>query len=140
MSRELKVKAVLESVAAVTDFVDAELEAAACPMKIQMQVDVVIDELVSNVANYAYPEETGDLTIQIAVNEDPKEFIMTLIDSGIPYNPLEKEDPDINASVEDRPIGGLGIFMVKKMMDDMKYQYLDGKNILTVRKYLTLKK
>lgn len=139
MSKELKVKALLENVAAVTEFVDVELEAEGCPMKAQMQIDVVIDELVSNVANYAYSDGVGELTVRVDFQDDPKEFIMTLIDSGVPYNPLEKEDPDISASVEDRPIGGLGIFMVKKMMDDMQYEYLDGKNILTVRKYLTRK-
>jgi len=131
---ELTLTAELENVPKVTEFVDARLEACGCPMKSQMQVDVAIDELFSNIANYAYNPEVGPATVRVAVDGEPLAVTITFIDRGVPYNPLGKDDPDVALSVEDRQIGGLGIFMVKKLMDDMTYEYRDGQNILTIRK------
>lgn len=131
---ELTLTAELENVPKVTEFVDERLEACGCSMKAQMQVDVAIDELFSNIANYAYNPEIGPATIQVTVDGDPLAVTITFIDRGVPYNPLEKDDPDVDLSAEDRKIGGLGIFMVKKLMDDMTYEYRDGKNILMIRK------
>jgi len=131
---ELTLTAELENVPKVTEFVDERLEACGCSMKAQMQVDVAIDELFSNIANYAYNPEIGPATIQVTVDGDPLAVTITFIDRGVPYNPLEKDDPDVDLSAEDRTIGGLGIFMVKKLMDDMTYEYRDGKNILMIRK------
>jgi len=131
---ELTLTAELENVPKVTEFVDERLEACGCPMKSQMQVDIAIDELFSNIANYAYNPEVGPATIRVSVDGDPLAVTITFIDRGVPYNPLVKDDPDIELNVEDRQIGGLGIFMVKKLMDDMTYEYRDGQNILTIRK------
>ena len=118
----------------VLAFVDGELEAMGCSMKAQMQIDVAVEELFVNIASYAYAPETGEATIRIAAEQDPPAVEITFIDGGIPYDPLAKPDPDVTLAAEDRQIGGLGIFMVKKTMDDMKYEYRDGKNILTIRK------
>lgn len=134
MKNEITVKAIIENIEQVQDFVAGILEQADCPIKVQMQLNVILDELVSNVARYAYNPNIGDLTVQVEVEDGNAELNLTLLDSGIPYNPLEKPDPDITASVEERPIGGLGIFMVKKMTNDMTYEYEDGKNTLTIRK------
>ena len=132
--QELTLAAKLENVAAVTEFVDGLLEDALCPLKAQMQIDVAIDELFSNIARYAYNGGEGEATVKVDFIDDPRQVSITFIDSGIPYNPIEQEDPDITLSAEDRKIGGLGIFIVKKTMDDISYQHKDGQNILTIKK------
>lgn len=132
--KELTVDATIENVAAVTAFVDEQLEQLDCPMKTQIQVDIAIDELFDNIANYAYNLEIGVATVRIEVTEDPLAVVITFIDNGVPYDPLAKADPDVTLSAEKRQIGGLGIYIVKKSMDNISYEYKDGMNILTIRK------
>ncbi len=134
--KELTVEATLENIEVVTDFINAELETLDCPLKAQMQIDVAIDELFGNIAHYAYDGESGKATVRFAAENDPRCAVITFIDSGKPYDPLEKDDPDTSLSAEDREVGGLGIFLVKKTMDDIYYEYRDGRNILTVKKNL----
>ncbi len=126
----------ISDINAVTEFIEAELEKVDCPMKTIVQLNIAIDELYSNIVRYGYPNEKGPVTVTLVVREDPHRVYIRFCDEGIPYNPLTKEDPDITLSAEDRKIGGLGIFIVKKTMDEMKYKYEDGKNILTVMKLL----
>ena len=137
-SKRITVEAVLENVEKVTEFVNQELEQLGCSVKTQMQIDVAIDELFGNIANYAYhPQKGGMATIEVSRSaESPAQVAITFQDQGKPYNPLEKEDPDITLGAAERPIGGLGIFLVKKTMDDIAYEYRDGKNILTIKKNL----
>lgn len=135
--KELTIAATLENIEKVTDFVNEQLEALDCPMKMQMQIDIAIDELLSNIARYAYAPKTGDVTVRLESLDDPISVTITFIDNGIPYNPLEKNDPDTTLSLEERPIGGLGIYMVKKTMDDMTYEHKDGQNILSIKKNLS---
>lgn len=130
---KLTLPAVTENIEKVTDFVNGLLEAADCPPKAMMQIDVAIDELFGNIANYAYGSETGDATVGVEITED-RTVIITFADSGVPYDPLQKPDPDVTLSAEEREIGGLGIFMVKKTMDDMVYEYAEGQNILSIKK------
>ena len=132
--RELTVDATIENIEKVTDFVNEELEKLDCPMKAQIQIDVAIDELFGNIAHYAYNPNVGPATIRVEVVEDPMAVVLTFIDHGIPYDPLAKEDPDIKLSAEERKIGGLGIYMVKKSMDEITYEYKDGQNILRIKK------
>lgn len=132
--KELTINATIENVAAVTAFVDEQLEQLDCPVKTQLQVDVAIDELFGNIANYAYNPEVGAATVRVEVTENPLAVVITFIDNGIPYDPLAKADPDITLSAEEREIGGLGIYMVKKTMDDISYEYRNGQNILRIRK------
>lgn len=132
--KEIVVEATIESIPKVTAFVDEQLEQLECPMKTQMQVDMAIDELFSNIAYYAYNPETGSATVRVEVTENPLAVVLTFIDNGVPYDPLAKEDPDITLSIEERGIGGLGIYMVKKTMDDVSYEYKDGQNILRIKK------
>ena len=134
--KELTIAATVENIGTVTDFVNEQLEALDCPMKAQMQIDIAIDELFGNIAHYAYNPEVGNATVRVEVTEDPLAVIITFIDKGIPYDPLAKADPDTTLSAEERKIGGLGIFMVKKSMDDVAYEYKDGQNILKIKKYL----
>ncbi|HIU59732.1 MAG TPA: ATP-binding protein [Candidatus Scatosoma pullistercoris] len=131
--KELTVDATVENIATVTEFVNAQLEQSGCPPKIQMQIDIAIDELFGNIAHYAYDPDVGPATVRVEVDEEPC-VIITFIDNGVPYDPLGKEDPDITLSAEERGIGGLGVYMVKKSMDDISYEYRDGQNILRIKK------
>lgn len=130
---EITVHTDLENLDKVTAFVEAALESYNPSMKAQMQLNVAIDELFSNIVHYS---KSADATIQVEVKNDPKQVKLTFIDSGVPYNPLIKSDPDITLSAEERQIGGLGIFLVKKTMDGMEYQRTDNKNQLTIYKNL----
>ena len=132
--KELYVEAKDENLDTVIAFVEEQLEAYGCPMKTMMQVDIAVEEIFVNIAHYAYNPAVGGATIRAEVTEDPLQVSITFVDNGVPYDPLAKEDPDITLSAEDRQIGGLGIFMVKKSMDDMTYEYKDGQNILTIKK------
>ena len=131
--KELTIDATVENIATVTEFVNAQLEQSGCPPKIQMQIDIAIDELFGNIAHYAYDPDVGPATVRVEVDEEPC-VIITFIDNGVPYDPLGKEDPDITLSAEERGIGGLGVYMVKKSMDDISYEYRDGQNILRIKK------
>ena len=133
---KITLPAVIESIETATDFVNGVLEDVGCSMRAQMQLAIALDELMSNVAHYAYKSGQGDVTVSIEILKDPKRAVLTLTEEGAPYNPLEKEDPDVTLSAEKRKIGGLGIFIVKRSMDDMTYEYKDGKNIVTVVKYI----
>ena len=132
----ITVDATIDNVQTITDFVDERLEEMNCPVKAQMQIDIVIDELCSNVARYAYSDKTGKVTVSVDTVDKPMKVWLTFTDEGVPYNPLAKEDPDITLSAEERKLGGLGIYMVKKMMDEFRYEYKDGKNIVTVCKVI----
>ena len=134
--KSITVEAKIENVDKVTEFVNEVLEEKECPLKVQMQLDVAIDEIFGNIAYYAYGKGSGNSTIQIEMEDNPPKITLTFIDQGIPYNPLENKDPDITLDIEDREIGGLGIFLVKKTMDELSYEYADGQNILTMKKEL----
>ena len=135
--KELVIEAKIENLNDVIAFLDEQLELVDCPIKIQMQMDIAVEEIYINIASYAYEGKTGDARIKIDTDSDPGKVLVTFYDTGIPYNPLAKEDPDVTLSADERQIGGLGIFMVKKSMDDMKYEYKDGQNILTLIKKLS---
>ncbi len=132
--REITMPAAIESIPAVTDFVNAELEKLECPMKAQMQIDVAVDELFSNIARYAYGAGSGDATVRVEPTENPRGVQVTFIDSGISYNPLEAPEPDVTLSADKRQVGGLGIFVVRKTMSSVTYESVDRRNILRIRK------
>lgn len=134
--KELTIAATVENIDAVTDFVNEQLEALDCPVKAQMQIDIAIDELFGNIAHYAYNPEVGEATVRVEVVDEPLSVVITFIDGGVPYDPLAAEEPDTTLSAEERTLGGLGIFMVKKSMDDVTYRYENGRNILAIRKKL----
>lgn len=138
--KELTLAATLENIDAVTDFVNEQLELLDCPMKAQMQINIAIDEIFSNIARYAYAPGSGDATVRVETVSDPPAVMITFIDAGTPYNPLTKEDPDTTLSAEEREIGGLGIYMVKKSMDAMEYAFEDGCNKLSIKKILSVGK
>jgi anti-sigma regulatory factor (Ser/Thr protein kinase) len=116
--------------------VDERLEACGCPPRAQMQIGVAVEEIFVNIADYAYAPEKGKATVRVEVSGDPVTVTITFLDHGIPYDPLAKEDPNLQSSAEEREIGGLGIFLTKQIMDDVAYTYKDGQNILTLKKNL----
>lgn len=132
--KEITVPAVLEELDRVLEFVNGELIACGCPVKTQMQLDIAVEELYVNIARYAYHPEIGNATVRCTVGGDPLQVTVQFLDGGKPYNPLLNEDPNVTLTAEERSIGGLGIYMVKKSMDVIEYQYLEEKNVLTIRK------
>ncbi len=118
----------------VLAFTEEQLEAAVCPMKKVMQITVVIEEMFVNIAHYAYPG--GNRTVCYSVEHDDRFVTFRLADSGVPFDPLAKPDPDITLSAKERKIGGLGIYMMKQTMDDISYEYTNGENILTMKKII----
>ena len=123
-----------DALPAVLGFVEEMLESCECSMKNQTAICVAIEEVFVNVAHYAYGAEDGDVALDIGFEEASRNVTFCLRDQGVPFDPLQKPDPDITLSIEEREIGGLGIFIVKKTMDTVRYEYKDGKNILTMIK------
>jgi anti-sigma regulatory factor (Ser/Thr protein kinase) len=132
--KEWTFEAKIDRIPWLTEHVDALLEGLDCPIKAQMQIDVAIDELLANIASYAYETGEGQVTVRFDFQPDDRTVALTFIDKGIPYDPLAKPDPDVALEVEKRSVGGLGIFLVKKTMDDMIYARRDGHNVLTICK------
>lgn len=132
--KEWTFEANIDRIPWLTDQVNEVLEGLDCPMKAQMQIDVAIDELLANIASYAYDPGTGEATVRLDYEDSTRTLSITFIDSGIAYDPLRKPDPDITLGAEERAVGGLGIFLVKKTMDDMAYVRRDGRNELTIYK------
>ena len=134
--KELVIDAKTENLDRVLEFVDKELETSGCSMRSKMQMDIAVEEIFVNIANYAYTPKTGRAVIRVDADDDPGRVTVIFKDTGIPYDPLAKEDPDITLSSEERQIGGLGIYMAKKSVDDIRYEYKNGENILSIRKNL----
>ena len=134
--KEITVDAMIENMNTVTAFVDDFLDQIACPMKSRIQINIVIDEIFGNICHYAYKDSVGAVTVRVESGNTPKAVFLTFTDNGIPYNPLDTEDPDITSSSEERKIGGLGIYLVKKNMDEMKYEYVIQQNRLWMEKRL----
>ena len=134
--KEITVDAMIENMNTVTAFVDDFLDQIACPMKSRIQINIVIDVIFGNICHYAYKDSVGAVTVRVESGNTPKAVFLTFTDNGIPYNPLDTEDPDITSSSEERKIGGLGIYLVKKNMDEMKYEYVNQQNRLWMEKRL----
>ncbi len=128
---ELIIEASLENTNTVQDFISGRTR--DCPVKIRSQIGIVVDEIFSNIARYAYSPDTGGAAVRIAVDEY---VTIEFEDSGVAYNPLSSETPDISLSAEEREIGGLGLFIVKNIMDSVEYRRDGNKNILTIKKKL----
>ena len=124
----------VEALSDVLGFVDCILELYECPMKIQTAICVAIEEVFVNVARYAYGDREGDMTLGIGFEEESRTITFRMTDKGVQFDPLKKPDPDITLSAEEREIGGLGIFITKKTMDQVTYAYENGENILTMIK------
>lgn len=130
---ELQIEASVDHLGEVLAFVGEKLEMAGCLPKAEIQIEVAVEEIFVNIARYAYAPAAGQVRIELEITQDGR-MILSFIDWGIPYDPLQKPDPDVTLSAQERPIGGLGIFMVKKSMDEMKYTRSEGRNILVLIK------
>ncbi len=143
MKKTFECEAKLENLEKVMGFVESNLEAINCNMACSMQISLAVEEVFVNIAHYAYGKldedgvpipDTGSGPMSLGLEAEEGSVTLTFMDEGTPYNPLEREDPDITLSAEERQIGGLGIFMVKKSMDNVIYEYKNGKNVLTLIK------
>ncbi|WP_028243494.1 ATP-binding protein [Pseudobutyrivibrio ruminis] len=145
MKKTFECDAKIEYLNKATAFLEETLEEIGCNMKQIVQLSVVLEEVFVNIAHYAYAKadsagniipDTGSGQMSLTLVAENGNLSMIFEDEGRPYNPLEKEDPDVTLAVEDREIGGLGIYIVKKRMDDVSYEYKDGKNVLSLMKKL----
>lgn len=134
--KELDIRAEKQNLPQVLDFVNKELDKHNCPKRIVTQIDIAVEEIFVNIASYAYDPNIGPALIRTEIKGEPLSVYISFIDNGKPYDPLAKPDPDVTLPLMKRKIGGLGIFMVKKSMDDVVYEYKDGQNILTITKAL----
>ena len=126
--------ATVESIGKITAFVEGRMEEKDCPLQQIMTVSMAVDEVMANVAMYAYAPGTGDVTVAVDFDDGSRTVSITFIDRGVAFDPLAKEDPDVTLPAEQRKIGGLGIFLVKKTMDDVAYRREGDKNVLCIKK------
>lgn len=122
--------ATTENIPAAIGFVTDELDSFNCPMNARMKIELAVDEIFCNIASYAYAPGVGEVVIEVDYDEKDRSVHIVFKDKGVRYDPLAKDDPDVTLSAREREIGGLGIYLVKKSMDDMYYEYRDGMNIL----------
>lgn len=142
-TKQITVEAVAGNLDIVIEFVNELLKRLGCPLKVQTGIDIAIDELFGNIAHYAYGSDTGPVTVRADATGcvDPevagssRAVTISFIDQGTPFNPLSWPEPDVTLSAEKRKVGGLGIYIVKKSMDEVSYEYKEGKNILRVKKH-----
>ena len=123
--------ATMEGLAAAGEFFSKELDRSGASVRVKSALLVAIDEIGSNIVRYS---GASDFTVSVELPDVPPFVRISFSDSGTPYNPLAKADPDVTLPIEERGIGGLGLFMVKKMMDEFKYDYVGGRNVLTIGK------
>ena len=136
LMRSIIVSANDEDTAPIVEFVEGELALHDCPSRALYQIEVAIEEILVNIVSYAGLSETDGVEVRCEVLENPLRVVLQFLDGGIPFDPLAKGDPDTSPAALMEREGGLGIFMVKKMMDDVSYAYEDGKNTLTILKRL----
>ena len=136
--KEIVVDADVNNLHKVFDFIEKELDSVECNIKARTRLLVAIEEIFINIAKYAYKDNDGEGTIkvQVSFSFDPNMVTVVFIDSGVKYDPLAKEDPDVGLSASDRPIGGLGIYITKKFVDELVYDYKNNNNILTIKKQI----
>ena len=131
----LTIPAKRENLDAVQSFVAERVE-GRCSVKTRLQIDLAVEEIFVNIASYAYAPGEGMAEVSAAVSDAPARLTVTFRDSGVPYDPTAKQNPDVSAMAQDRQIGGLGIFLTKRVMDEVRYEYRGGQNVLTMIKKL----
>ena len=134
--RELTTEAVTENLQSVMDFVNDSLSDKGCSAKTLYQMELVLEEIFINIASYAYEGDERPVVLSIDFEEEPLAAVVTFKDKGAPYNPLSRDDPNLALKLENREIGGLGIFLVKKNVDAIWYEHVNGENVLSFRKIL----
>jgi anti-sigma regulatory factor (Ser/Thr protein kinase) len=134
---ELEIDAKKENLPKVTAFIEERMEEAGFTPKAITVVTLAVEEIFVNIASYAYDQDNGKAKIRVEMTGDPVTAVITFIDQGKQFDPMAKEDPDVSLPAEERTVGGLGIFMTKKLVDDMSYEYKDGQNVLKLVKKLS---
>lgn len=134
--KEMNVDADLKELDKVQDFIREELEQYDVSPKVMFQLELAVEEIYTNITSYAYHPELGKATINCSVEENPLRVTIQFLDSGKPFDPLAKDEADTSKQALLERTGGLGIFLVKKNMDDVEYSYENGKNVLTISKAL----
>ena len=132
----LTIDAEVKNLPEVKAFIDGKLEETGCPEEKKKEIDLAVEEIFVNIANYAYAPERGKATVKTELQMAPRRIHITFSDQGRKYDPLSRKDPDVSLPAEKREIGGLGVFLAKKSMDEITYEYKDGKNILHMMKDL----
>lgn len=132
--KELEVPADMSHLDEVMGLINELLDKVSISDSDKMKVELAVEEMFTNIASYAYEDDNGYASVTCKLTDHPGEIVICFSDTGKPYNPLLKPDPDVEASADERPIGGLGIFMTKKIMDNITYEYKDNKNVLTISK------
>ena len=122
----------IATITQLSEFVETVCEEKGLDMALTMNLNLALEEAVVNVMSYAYPNSQGDVKVDIII--DDQKVVSILTDSGIPFDPTQKGDVDTTLPAEERPIGGLGIHLVKQIMDKVSYQYVGNQNILTLEK------
>ena len=133
MKKEIRIKNQVNELERVNQFIEEICEELGLDMELQMNLNLVIEEMVSNVIFYAYPQEKSE-EIELTAESDGKELTFVLSDKGMEFDPTKKDDADPNVNPMDRDIGGMGIYIVKNIMNQVTYQRLEGKNLLTMKK------
>lgn len=133
MEKEISIKNRMEEMERVNLFIEEIGEELGLDMELQMNLNLVIEEMVVNTISYAYPEGT-EADIELKAESNGKELTFVLSDSGREFDPTLSEDPDMNVNPADRKLGGMGIYIVKNIMNEVTYQRLEGKNLLTMKK------
>ena len=135
---EFRLKNDLAEIQLLAEAVEFFWEEQGLPQKALFQVNLALDELLTNTISYGYPEGGEyELLVRLTLEEE-KDLIIEIRDDGFPFNPLERDEPDISQDIEERPIGGLGIHLVRKMMDEIEYRWEDDHNVLVMRKHIKL--
>lgn len=135
---EIVVPAKIENLQKVLDFINNELKSVEHNIKELLQLELSIEEAYVNIAKYAYKSDDGKVIIRFNIEKNPLQITVQFIDSGTPFNPLKNEDPDISLKTKEKKIGGLGILLIKKNVDDIAYEFNNGNNILTIQKKLNI--
>ena len=135
-SKTVTFSAETEELDAVLGFVNYPLDALGVSEEEKIVLDIAVEEIYVNIALYAYQPGRGPVTLRWTLEEDPLRIQIDFMDRGTPYDPLSRKDPDITLSAEERQIGGLGIYMVRKSMDEVSYEHRDGQNCFTMKKRL----
>ena len=134
--RMICVQATVENMTVVSRFLDELLSSTSCSARARMQLELAVEELFVNIATHAYGARIGQVTLCGGISDTPPSAWIRFSDAGTPYNPLERDDPDTDMALAERDVGKMGVFLAKNSVDDMHYEYRDGKNILTIGKKL----
>ncbi|MDR0311103.1 MAG: SpoIIE family protein phosphatase, partial [Acidobacteriota bacterium] len=133
-SKKLTIRANTGNLDDVVDFVNAELDRHNCPQKPRGEIDIAVEEIFVNIASYAYASASGNVDVFVSVG---KEAVIRFEDEGMPFNPLDNGEPDMEKPLMEREIGGLGVYLVKRLMDRVEYAREGDKNILLIVKEIT---